>query len=85
MEDYPQPVTGLIKDKSTEKKRHRDTETRYIMMTNQGVNWGIFPKHSSSKKRAKSKLDYGMDIRFQNRDTNLTQLGKNKRLRPKSA
>ena len=36
MEDYPQPVTGLIKDKSTEKKRHRDTETRYIMMTNQG-------------------------------------------------
>jgi hypothetical protein len=36
MEDYPQPVTGLIKDKSTEKKRHRDTETRYIMMTNSG-------------------------------------------------
>ena len=25
MEDYPQPVTGLIKDKSTEKKGHRDT------------------------------------------------------------
>jgi len=36
MEDYPQSVTGLIKDKSTEKKRHRDTETRYIMMTNSG-------------------------------------------------
>jgi len=36
MEDYPQPVTGLIKDKSTDKERHRDTETRYIMMTIQG-------------------------------------------------
>ena len=33
MEDYPQPVTGLIKDKSTERERRRDTETRYIMMT----------------------------------------------------
>ena len=38
MEGYPQPVTGLIKDKSNEKKRHRDIETRYIMMTNSGEN-----------------------------------------------
>jgi len=36
MEDYTQPVTGLIKDKSTENKRHQDTETKYIMMTNSG-------------------------------------------------
>ena len=36
MEDYPQPVTGLIKDKSTERESIRDTETRYIMMTIQG-------------------------------------------------
>jgi hypothetical protein len=36
MDDYPQLVSGLIKDTSTEKKRHRDTVTRYIMMTNQG-------------------------------------------------
>ena len=36
MEDYPQLATGLIKDKSTERERHRDTETRYIMMTIQG-------------------------------------------------
>ena len=34
MEDYPQPVTGLIKDKSTEKKGH--WATGYKMMTNQG-------------------------------------------------
>ena len=36
MEDYPQPVTGLIKDKSTDRERHRDTKTSYIMMTKQG-------------------------------------------------
>ena len=36
MEDYPQLVTGLIKDRSTEREKHRDTKTRYIMMTNQG-------------------------------------------------
>jgi hypothetical protein len=45
---------------------------------------GNVPKTLIIQKRAKSKLDYGMDIRFQNRDTNLTQLGKNKRLRPES-
>ena len=29
MEDYPQPVTGLKKDKSTEGERHRDTKQVY--------------------------------------------------------
>ena len=47
MEDYPQPVTGLIKDKSSEKKGHRDTKTRYkkddrskgaTIITNKRVN-----------------------------------------------
>ena len=34
MEDYPQPVTGLTKDKSTEKKGI-GIPTRYIKMTDQ--------------------------------------------------
>jgi hypothetical protein len=33
MEDYPQPVTRLIKDKSTERKGIGIPNTRYKMMT----------------------------------------------------
>ena len=41
---------------------------------------GNIPKTLIIQKRAKSKLDYRMDIRLHKGDTSLTQLGKNKRL-----
>ena len=56
MEDYPQPVTGLIKDKSTDGERHRDTKTRYIMMTNQKGATDITNKRVNERRSAEDNL-----------------------------
>ena len=55
MENYPEPVTGLFKDKSP-KRKASGYQNRYIMITNQKGATDITNKRVNERRSAEDKL-----------------------------